>query len=195
MKKKIWYLICLLAVMCLTMMISGCSDNTATDAAEDETSQEEAAELSDLREFTAVTSADEKITQSYFEDYDVTIINIWATFCPPCLEEMPKIAELDSSRPDNIGMLLICTDALAEPEYMQEILDEAGFKGINLVRGNGDFAKLLGGVQFVPTTVFADSEGNLVGEPVIGQSMNPKMTYIKHVNRYLEEKGLETVDL
>lgn len=190
MKKKTFYLICTLIIMCLAMIVSGCSDTTA---AEEQASSDEAAELSDLREFEAVSSAEEKISQSYFEDYDVTIVNIWATFCPPCLDEMPKIAELDSSRPDNIGMLLICTDAFAEPDYMQEILDSAGFEGINLVRGDGDFAKLLGEIQFVPTTVFVDSEGKLVGEPVIGGSINPKMTYFKHINAYLKEMGMETI--
>ena len=192
MKKKINYLIYMLIIMCFALIISGCADNTATSTEEQKASDEEV-ELNDLRKFTAVSSADEKITQSYFEDYDVTIVNIWATFCPPCLDEMPDIAELDSTRPDNIGMLLICTDALAEPDYMQEILDEAGFKGINLVRGDGDFAKVIGAVQFVPTTVFVNSEGKLVGEPVVGESMNPKMTYYKHINAYLKEIGLETV--
>lgn len=193
MKRKFFYLICMLAIMCLAMLISGCADSTSTEG-EDQKASDEAVELNDLKEFTAVSSADEKITQSYFKDYDVTIVNIWATYCQPCLEEMPKLAELDVSRPDNIGMLLICTDAFAEPDYMQEILDEAGFKGINLVRGDGDFAKLAGDAQFFPTTVFVDSEGNLVGEPVMGQSMNPKMTYYKHINAYFKEMGMETID-
>jgi len=192
MKKKICYLFCMLAVMCFTMMFSGCADNTAVST-EDQPSSDEVAEMNDLKEFTAVTSADEEITQSYFEDYDVTIINIWATFCPPCLAEMPDIAELDSSRPDNIGMFLICTDGLSEPDYMKQILDEAGFKGINLVNGDGDFAKLLGSVQFVPTTVFVDREGNLVGEPVIGGSSDPGKIYYEQINAYLKEIGVETV--
>ncbi len=193
MKKKICYLICMLMIMCLTVMFGACSDSTATDTAAEPESSSEETEFNDLNEFTAVTSADEKITQDYFKDYDVTIVNIWATFCPPCLEEMPQIAELDASRPDNIGMILICTDALDEPDYMQEILDDAGFKGTNVVRGNGDYAELIGNVQFVPTTIFVDSEGNVVSDPVIGASLNPKMTYYKHVNKYLKEVGLEPV--
>ena len=104
----------MLTVMCVAMMISGCSDKTVP-VEEDQNSSDVITELSDLRDFTALSSADEKITQDYFADYDVTIINIWATFCPPCLAELPELAELDSSRPDNIGMMLICVDGLAEP--------------------------------------------------------------------------------
>ncbi len=183
----------MLAVMCVAMMISGCSDQTVP-VEEDQNSSDVITELSDLRDFTALSSDDEKITQGYFADYDVTIINIWATFCPPCLEEMPELAELDSSRPDNIGMMLICADGLAEPDYMQEILESVGFKGINLVSGDGDYEKLLESVQFVPTTVFVDSEGNLVGEPVIGKADDPRKTYFEQINAYLKKMGMETVD-
>lgn len=193
MKKKICCLICVLTVLCMAAVTSGCSGGSAVEA-DGSSAEETAAEFNDLKEFTAVTSAEEKITQSYFADYDVTIIHIWATFCPPCLEEMEKIAELDAARPDNIGLLLICTDGLKESDYMQEILDESGFKGINLVKGKGDFAKLTDSVEFVPTTVFADSEGNLVGIPVIGESANPKMTYLKHANDYLKEQGVDPID-
>ena len=96
MKKKICYLICMLMIMCLTVMFGACSDSTATDTAAEPESSSEETEFNDLNEFTAVTSADEKITQDYFKDYDATIVNIWATFCPPCLEEMPQIAEIDA---------------------------------------------------------------------------------------------------
>lgn len=194
-KKAKYILICLMAVLCLAV-VCGCSAGTeeAEEQAPIAEPAAEEAEFSDLTEFTAVTADGEKITQDYFRDYDATIINIWATYCPPCIEEMPKLAELEKNRPDNIGMLLICTDAFSDPDQMQALLDESGYEGINLIRGNGDFPALCKSVQVIPTTVFADREGRLVGEPVIGQSMNPKMTYYKHINAYLKETGLETVD-
>lgn len=210
MKKRIYYLILVLAIMSMAIVSGGCSGSTSTDTETTEvpetstevpgTSTEEAetpaegAELIGLNDFSAVTSGGEKITQSYFENYDVTIINIWGTFCPPCIEEMPQIAEIDSSKPENIGLLLVCTDGLYEPEYMKEILDEAGFEGTCLVAGDGDITDLVGQVQFVPTTIFVDSEGNLAGEPVVGASADPKASYYRQINKYLEGKGLETID-
>lgn len=185
----------MMTILCLAMIISGCSGSTTADTAiepEPESSSEETW-FNDLNDFTAVTSGGEEITQSFFENYDVTIINIWATFCPPCLEEMPQIAELESSRPDNIGLVLLCADAHDEPEYMQEILDEEGFKGTCIVSEDGDLGKLVGKLQFVPTTIFVDSEGNLVAEPVVGGSADPKAIYYEQINKYFEEQGLETI--
>ncbi len=181
--------------MNMAFAFGGCSGSTDPDAAiepESESSSEETW-FNDLNDFMAVTSDGEEITQSIFKNYDVTIINIWATFCPPCLDEMPQIAELDSSRPDNIGLVLLCADAQDEPEYMQEILDEAGFKGTCIVSESGDLGKLVGQLRFVPTTIFVDSEGNLVAEPVVGGSEDPKAVYYEQINKYFEEQGLDTI--
>ena len=194
MRKKICCLFYIMTVICLALMLGGCSGDQASDAAEEQDTVVEASEFSDLNDFTAETSDGEEITQSYFEDHDVTIINIWATFCQPCLKEMPELAEIEASRPDNIGMMLICADALNEPEYMQEIIETTGYTGINLINGDGDYTKLLGDIQFVPTTIFVDREGNVVGEPVIGAPEDPETIYYKHINDYLKEAGLETAD-
>ena len=102
-KKAKYILICLLAVLCLAV-ICGCSAGTeeAEEQAPADAPAAEEAEFSDLTEFTAVTADGEKITQDYFRDYDATIINIWATYCPPCIEEMPKLAELEKNRPETL---------------------------------------------------------------------------------------------
>ena len=78
--------------------------------------------------------------------------------------------------------------------YMQELLDSAGYDGINLIGGDGDFSELCSSVQVVPTTIFVDSEGTLLGNPVIGSVKDPKKTYYEHINDHLKEKGLETID-
>ena len=36
----------------------------------------------------------ETVTQDIFADYDLTMVNVWATWCGYCVEEMPELAKL-----------------------------------------------------------------------------------------------------
>ena len=51
--------------------------------------------------------------------------------------------------------------------------------------------ELLSTVQYTPTTVFIDREGNLIGEPVIGAAPQPKLMYTQKINEVLSSLGLQ----
>ena len=40
-----------------------------------------------------------EVDKSLFEGHRPTMVNIWATFCNPCLSEMPELGELAASTP------------------------------------------------------------------------------------------------
>ena len=44
--------------------------------------------------FTAQDLDGNPVDESIFQGYDVTMINLWGTFCGPCLQEMPDLGEL-----------------------------------------------------------------------------------------------------
>lgn len=35
-----------------------------------------------------------RVTEEIFKDYSLTMINVWGTFCSPCVGEMPDIEKL-----------------------------------------------------------------------------------------------------
>ena len=147
----------------------------------------------DLLSFTAQTLDGGEFTARDFADADLTMINIWGTYCGPCLREMPELAQLAKTLPNNVRMITFCIDASDQADTAREILDDAGFEGITLVSGDGDLEKLLQTLQYVPTTVFVDSEGRQVGEAAIGSPGNVAEFYTDAINAALTALGKDNI--
>ena len=99
----------------------------------------------------------------------VTMINLWATWCHACREELPELAEIAKEYEGRGCRIVgICLDADEEgiPEEAKEILKEAGVEYLNLVPPEG-VENLLPTICY-PTSFFFDSEGRLIAEPIRG---------------------------
>jgi thiol-disulfide isomerase/thioredoxin len=97
----------------------------------------------------------------------VVILNFWSKTCPPCLEEMPSLAELghELSYRDDIVLLTITTDESAEDakKTLSSVLGES------MVDGKAPFYVLLDpeaevvgdrfGTKLYPETWFIDPDG------------------------------------
>lgn len=125
------------------------------------------------------------VTSDIFKDYDITAVNMWTTWCSPCVEEMPELAKLYRELPANANFISVCMDGEEEHEKAKRILDKAD-AGFMTISGNdklreGTFADV---VSF-PTTIFINREGKVVGDPFM--SSGNKETY-----RALIEEKLNT---
>ena len=95
------------------------------------------------------------------------VANFWATWCAPCIEEMPHLDALSKSLPD-IQFVGIGIDTAANiSQFVTKIpvsypLYVAGHSGIALVRELGNAA---GGLPF---TVLLDAEGRIF-DTILGQ--------------------------
>ncbi len=176
MKKQIATLLCLLA-------LTGCSASPAHNnpmVADAPTSLGQVTETPDAAEepekpvalgsFEAQTLTGETVSQEIFSQADLTVLNLWATFCGPCKEEMPVLAALDQEY-DNVQVVGIVTDAIdqkgnPDPEQVDLALalcESAGVTYPNLIL-NQSLAEIgLAGMEAVPATLFVDSNGTLVG--------------------------------
>ena len=130
-----------------------------------------------FEEFTAADFEGNPVSEDIFKEYDLTMINIWATFCGPCINEMPDLGKLNEEwKEKGVQVVGICSDlvdydgALVEEqlETAKEIVEETGASYLHL-NPEGDLARrLLPQISVVPTTVFVDSEGRQITSTVRG---------------------------
>lgn len=130
-----------------------------------------------LGRFTAQDLQGNGVNQSIFADYDLTIVNVWATYCPPCLEEMPDLGKLSEEYKDKgVQVLGIVSDVMdydgnllpEQVELAKEIAAQTGAAYTHLLPSDDLINTLLWQVSVVPTTIFVDSHGNLVGQAYMG---------------------------
>ena len=89
------------------------------------------------------------------------VVNFWATWCAPCLEEMPTLAGLHEAMGDEVAVVVVATGR-NDPERAAGILAETGADALIDLR---DPRGLLGrgvGVVGLPTTLVLDARGREV---------------------------------
>lgn len=169
--------------------------DSAQSAGSDQADRNSAAALGSLAHFTAGTLDGGSFTQDDIGAKDVTVVNFWALSCGPCIVEMPDLAEFAGALPDNVQLVTVCLDGSGSEEAVREVLDRAGFQGITIIAGDGDLGALANNLMYTPTTVFADSEGSLVGSAVIGRQADLSEAYLEGVNRVLKAEGKDEISL
>ncbi|MCI9159916.1 MAG: TlpA family protein disulfide reductase [Anaerotruncus sp.] len=144
------------------------SENTSGDANPDEPT---------LKNFKTTDLDGNEVTQEIFSNADLTMINIWATYCNPCLGEMPDLGVLAEEYADQgvqiVGILMDVYDqnwnvVQSQVDLAKEIIQETGADYLHLMPSTDLIYAKLRYVQAVPETIFVDKEGNLVGEPHLG---------------------------
>ncbi len=186
------------AGLALALSIAGCSGKKESSGAgagagssgsEDGGTRQAENEIGSLKSFEAETLDGGTFTQEDIASKDVTIINFWSLTCGPCIEEMPDIAEFAKTLPDHIQLITVCLDGGGNAENAESILKEAGFEGTTLIAGTGDIRKLCGNIQYTPTTLVVDKDGNIIGEEIIGRREDLADVYTEAVNLALKGMG------
>ncbi len=153
-------------ILFLLTIFSGC----ATSSKENEGSDISSDTNFDIS-FDSTTLDGETINSSSFKDYKITMINIWATWCPPCIAEIPDLAKLYDELPEGSNLIAFTTDAGDSEKAKnsaKDILSKSNAKYKNVVPDETIMKFLSKSVQYLPTTIFVDNKGNLIGEPLIG---------------------------
>lgn len=86
------------------------------------------------------------------------VVNFWATWCAPCITEMPSLAALKNTRPQGVDVLAVSEDrggaAVAGP-----FLKTNGWENLGVaVDRKGSLLRAFG-ISGLPTTVLIDANG------------------------------------
>lgn len=88
------------------------------------------------------------------------VINLWATWCPPCRREMPVLAKAQA-REQNVTFLIV-NQGEGEAE-IRRFLAHSGLELDNLLLDGGGRLGQQVGSRALPTTLFYDAQGRQVG--------------------------------
>lgn len=169
-------------------------ETTQTEASQTETTQPaETAQPGILSAFTAQDLQGNAVNQEILKGKKLTMVNVWATFCGPCINEMPDLGALAQEYADKgVQIVGLLSDANAsdgsvsasQVELAQEIVDATGANYLHIIPGT-DMMGLLYQITSVPTTFFVDETGKQVGTAYVGS--RDKDAWAAIIDQMLEE--------
>lgn len=147
-------------------------------------------------QFTAQELSGEPADQSIFADHQLTLVNVWGTFCGPCLNEMPDLAQLQTEYEDRGFQIVgVCADIVDRNtgsinqtlyDMALELVAETGADTYHHLIPAGDLMEhfIAKSVVAFPTTVFVNEKGEQVGDMVIG--FREKEEWINEIEKRYE---------
>ena len=166
-------------VLAALMLLSACAKtevSTVTQAtAEAETTQaateaETVQDDTDYRvSFSTVDLDGNPVDSSVFADAEYTMINIWASYCAPCIGEMDELMQMDAEL-ENVQIITVLSDALTTEdeaaEDAREIVKTLNFTLPVYLINEEIYTQLP--CNAVPTSFLVDREGNAMKYMCVG---------------------------
>lgn len=137
--------------------------------------------------FEGTDMAGNAVSSDILSKSELTMINVWATYCGPCLREMPGLGELaaeyDAKQFQIIGVV---SDVLEgeDQSFAESLIRQTGANYTHLLLSESIYYGLLTDVSAVPTTFFFDQNGTLL-DTVVGAM--EKSAWEEKINGLLEK--------
>lgn len=142
---------------------------TATEAPATEAPAAEATSAQDasFSDFSLTTLTGDTLDQTIMTENKLIMVNYWATWCGPCVGEIPDLVKISKDYADKgfalVGVLTGDDDIDGAKQF---IADEKVTYPI--VLPEGPFLSYSSDIYAIPTTLFFDSTGKQIGQTVVG---------------------------
>jgi len=120
--------------------------------------------------FTAKDIYGDEVTEASLGEKELFSVHYWATWCQPCVKEMPELSKVAEEYGGKVGFIALLDDYDSGISAAKRIAQSSNTPFVSVDAHNEDLRALLKMVQsgYVPTTILIDKNGNIVGEQIIG---------------------------
>ena len=100
-----------------------------------------------------------------FAQNEITMVNVWATWCGPCVGELAELQQLSALiQMKNCGIVGLMVDD--DLDSARQLLDENGVTYPIVLSPKG--LVIIDSLEYIPTTFFVDKEGTILASPIVG---------------------------
>ena len=92
----------------------------------------------------------------------IVLVNLWATWCEPCLREMPSLERVQSRLGDKLAVVAISEDH-GGSKTVDPFIDKLGLKSVKVYLDPKSAIERAFKVQGLPTSFLIDREGRVLG--------------------------------
>ena len=132
--------------------------------------------VTDLSNLVTKDIEGKEFSSKDFANYDLTMVNVFATWCTACVQEIPALTEVQKEMQEKgVNIVGVVTDTVDDSGENQEALDKAKLimertkaNYSFLMPDKSNFNGRLNGIQALPETFFVDKNGQIVGETYSG---------------------------
>lgn len=103
-----------------------------------------------------VNSSNGPVELKKLEGPKIIVLNFWATWCPPCVTEIPSLAAMQLQLQNKVEVYAVSVDE--DPEAYRRFLQEHGISFLT-VRDPSEASNHLYGTQKFPETYIIDRRG------------------------------------
>lgn len=132
--------------------------------------------VKDLHKLSTKDINGKEFTSKDFEKYDLTMVNVFATWCTACVKEIPDLVEVQKEmKSKGVNMVGVVTDTVDDKGENKEAIEKSKLIQKKtkasypfLMPDKTNFNGRLNGIQAMPETFFVDKNGNIVGDTYSG---------------------------
>lgn len=168
----------MLLAACLTLLIvCACSQSGYQELELDYADANKASAsdtAADLGSFESTDIDGNPVDEDIFSGKKLTMLNVWATHCSPCIKEMPDLGRISRDYASKdfqiIGVLKDAKGLSAAGiiDIAKLIISETGADYTHILPSDSLNSLFLDDTHYLPTTFFVDEKGNLVGGSYVG---------------------------
>ena len=157
-------------------IISGCADNSNKNTNTNASPSASATIKQTAPDFTYTDLATGKEVKLSDLRGKPVFLNFWATWCPPCVKELPLFAAKYPEYKDKIQFVAVSIDeSIAEPkEFVQSKKIQLPFAHVEPAKVGTSYQ-----LEAIPTSVLIDSDGNIINKMVGGMNETMLTEFLK----------------